>query len=380
MKITHRVLLAGYNYCGTTDYGFYFDPARYSGSVTLYYEQYFHSVSGAAAYFYLKDAADDSTIATVTTTETTATLVRSSSFTLSLATTLYTTSGGAATYDAGAWLIIVQDTGSSALTATCHEPVPVDQTYGSGTNTTGYTSNSLFWKYDSSKYDWTVTGECEIFYKVSSTKYGCTITVEEDDGTLTTWTTKVTVVNAGTATAWTRSTITFTPTDGRTYRIRCKSASTKGTIYWQCGVLRFKQTGTDLTKIVVSTYFTGGNQPYGSYDADGFTGVTVDARVKGYNSTSVTYTIQSNASGSWADISNATVTGSAWQESSTPATLPGSSCQIRPSSTSGILRAFVFYLTKSSSQIKTVQGLAKASVKTMNGLAIASVKTIQGLA
>lgn len=43
-------------------------------------------------------------------------------------------------------------------------------------------------------------------------------------------------------------------------------------------------------------------------------------------------------------------------------------------------RAIVFALQEQGTQIKTVDGLAKASVKTVDDLAIASVKTIDGLA
>jgi len=85
-----------------------------------------------------------------------------------------------------------------------------------------------YWKYTAANWDGTTTFYAEVTYLMASSKSGGTFVLQEDNGSFASWTDKVTIVSAGVATAATRvRSASFTPTDGRNYRIAYFVASSK---------------------------------------------------------------------------------------------------------------------------------------------------------
>lgn len=81
-------------------------------------------------------------------------------------------------------------------------------------------TNPKYWTYTAANWDGTKTFYAEVTYAGSSSKSSIGYTLQEDDGSFGTWTDKVTIVSAGSATTATRVRSTsFTPTGGRHYRL-----------------------------------------------------------------------------------------------------------------------------------------------------------------
>jgi len=106
-----------------------------------------------------------------------------------------------------------------------------------GTGATAYTSttavavtNPQYWLYTAANWDGTKTFFAEVTYRTASTNTA-TITLQEDNGSFASWADKVTIVSAVSNTTVTRARSTsFTPTDGRNYRIAVKSSTTKSSV------------------------------------------------------------------------------------------------------------------------------------------------------
>lgn len=154
-------------------------------------------------------------------------------------------SGQTITLKAGR-LIIIQDTGVDDLTAT-------EQQYEIGNFETGKVSTSQlpltapkYWKYNAANYDGTTTFFADVSYITSGTGT-FTIVLQESSATLTapTWSNKVTIVSAGTSITGTHArSASFTPVDGRMYRITVQNSSTMGTHGVQNAKIIIQQTGT----------------------------------------------------------------------------------------------------------------------------------------
>jgi hypothetical protein len=109
-----------------------------------------------------------------------------------------------------------------------------------------------------------------------------------------------------------------------------------------------------------------------SYSSNYITKPSVSSGVSYY----VGYIATTNSPSAYYDTGSAGDGGNDVNSYSTPTAL-GTGTPI--SNTNRIYAIYATYTTTSSSAIKTINGLAKASVKTVNGLAIASVKTWNGL-
>jgi hypothetical protein len=96
------------------------------------------------------------------------------------------------------------------------------------------TTLTKYWKADTTLWDGTITYYAEVTYLMASSKSSGTFVLQEDNGSFASWTDKVTIVNAGVASVATRvRSASFTPTNGRNYRIAYLVASSKSaaTIY-----------------------------------------------------------------------------------------------------------------------------------------------------
>ncbi len=137
---------------------------------------------------------------------------------------------------------------------------------GGDTGTNGAVDDSGVWttpkenlryKIYRKSWDGTKTFSAEVVFANASTKSNCTITLQQDDGALS-FTDLVTIVNASTAATATRTRVTFTPTEGRTYRIASKCASSKTAYSVYCAKIIVQQGSLEHTQGgIFGSAFTG---------------------------------------------------------------------------------------------------------------------------
>lgn len=337
MKITHRIALNINNASGG---GYPWVASRYNGTVTCYIEGQVKATSGT---FTASLQADGTTKDSISTTNTNYETKRGSGWTQSAdAIITITTSGSGA--GMSIQLVVVQDVGSNNLTATSHSwsyPSPNGRYTSSTTPVEPY--EWRWWKYTSADYDGTVSCRFECEYYSYVTKYGVTILVQEDDGSLGNWTTKATLVSGGTAASWTRVNASFTPTDGRTYRIVYYVSNSKGTAYIYRQVPIIIQTGSPITKTVAVAHSFEYGTTYWGYNLwdtyNDFMQCTRDSKIRACCQTysaSQYAKFQYLAGSTWTDITNCSVqvTAQGWFDESTAATMPDGPTEIRGSFTS----------------------------------------------
>jgi len=85
-------------------------------------------------------------------------------------------------------------------------------------------ANPKYWLYTAANWDGTKTFYAEATYD-SGSMDTITVTLQEDDGSFGSWADLATIVSAGTTTTPTRTRVSFTPTDGRHYRIASLNGS-----------------------------------------------------------------------------------------------------------------------------------------------------------
>ena len=96
------------------------------------------------------------------------------------------------------------------------------------TSTTTFTTMSLkVWKYVASSFSGTVTFAWEIVWQASSSKATATAELQQDDGAFANWTAVGSDLTTSSATVTRTRSSTFTPVDGRHYRVVVKAASSK---------------------------------------------------------------------------------------------------------------------------------------------------------
>jgi len=87
-----------------------------------------------------------------------------------------------------------------------------------------------YWTYNSANWDGTKTFYAEVVYTRSSTMSSTSWYLQEDNGSFANWGTggnqQITIVSASTATTITRTRVSFTPVDGRHYRIASVDSDT----------------------------------------------------------------------------------------------------------------------------------------------------------
>ncbi len=395
MKLTHRHQFSkdtvNYGQSGA-GFGIIWEPTHYSGTVTVAVEAYFNSNNGSPASINLIDSSSNILVSATTSSGSLA-VVRSNQISSPAATIMSITySANAVVSDRGLCLLVFQDTGANDLTATEIMVTPYNPfQLNNFTNTAAVELNPPFrWKYVAAEYDGTVLCYADAWYRASLSKYGVTVIVQEDNGSLGGWTTKATLISAGTSTVVVHVQTSFTPTSGRTYRLMAYMASTKGSGYAYDASIRVYQSGTITKTVCLSPTGPGGGvgYHYTSYDSAEFSGFDRNTIQR---SNVVSYAAPNTAlfeywdGGSWQTIVSTSITAAGWWESSSPVTMPATAVTIRGSQeSSNTVSSHLFHrLTKStapSTSIKTMQGLARASVKSVQGLVIASVKTVEGLA
>jgi hypothetical protein len=96
-----------------------------------------------------------------------------------------------------------------------------------GTNTTASPLNApRYWHYDSSKWDGDLTFFASATYKTANSMGAITVTLQQDNGSFASWADVLTIVNAGTSTTFVNVVSgTFTPTNGRNYRVAVKTSN-----------------------------------------------------------------------------------------------------------------------------------------------------------
>lgn len=219
-----------------------FDAAKYSGALTIYFE--IEAQGDGTGNHNVRLINVTSTQEILLNTTSSMTLIRSSALTSTQIANLqgdnYIFMAGAVsgtTTLKAARLIILQDCGTSPLTAT-ESQFEIGNRELAVTVTTVSVLQKLaapkYWKYEAANFDGNCTFYAECTYLVSSTTGNKTIVIQEATTAepTATWTTVATMLNASTGsvtTARVRST-SFTPVDGRYYRLAHMNTSTMSTI------------------------------------------------------------------------------------------------------------------------------------------------------
>lgn len=232
------------------------DTTQYSGTITCYFEIVAKNASANNMVITLRrvgTTTDDATITITDLSQSTFTRYRSASFTPSTGATQYFVQFAESAGDKvrAARIVIIQN--STTLTST-ETQIEIGNKEIAKTNTVAAAlTNPKYWLYTSANWDGTKTFYAEIVYMVSSTKGSGTITLQEDNGSFGAWADKVTIVSGGIATTPTRiRSASFTPVDGRHYRIATLNASSKSTISVYNAKIIVDQAGANTT---TSYYF-----------------------------------------------------------------------------------------------------------------------------
>jgi len=258
-----RSIVAADSISGELEERFYFDPSKFSGSISCYLEIYAYVDSGLVS-IKLNDSSDNVDAQLYTPTGA-YDLARSSAISPALtADEYYVYKDHVDINIRTAHLIIIQDTSTSAMTATEHQ-IEIGDCQLEFFNTSGSAlTYPKYWYYDSSNWDGTLTCYAEVVWSVPNDKYYVTIKLQEDDGSWS-WSDKVTIVDQGTSETVTRTRVSFTPTTGRHYRLYYITEGTKDSyganIY--LGKIIVQQTdATEITKwesqhLLINTGETG---------------------------------------------------------------------------------------------------------------------------
>jgi hypothetical protein len=204
------------------------DTTQYNGTVTYYFEIIAVTNSSSDCVVRLTrlgTTTDDATI-TVGTSVTTKTRLRSSAFTPPSGATSYFIRLDSVTNTCTvnvARIIVIQEFTTLTNTETQIE-IGNAETGLLNTTQTALT-NPKYWLYTAANWDGTLSCFAEVTYTQASNMKNTTIVLQEDNGSFASWTNKVTIVNAGTAATPTLVRASFTPTDGRNYRITTASSS-----------------------------------------------------------------------------------------------------------------------------------------------------------
>ena len=165
-------------------------------------------------------------------------------------------------------------------------------------------------------------GQIKITYDSIVTTYTVTIKLQEDNGSFGSWTDKQTIVNAvSSVTTPTRTRVSFTPTDGRHYRIVGSVSNAANTYDIYNAKVVATQTGTVITKtesryLVANTLLSSGTAPQNFdtyFDPDEIgndASTTYYHEAAGAASSSSSIKLQTDPNSSPSDISNSTLTPS----------------------------------------------------------------------
>lgn len=211
------------------------DTLHYNGAT--YYFEIIGDSSISISFNVTLNGATDGTLATcnIPLLTTAYKRVRSNSFTPTTATQNCTVvidnTAGATKNVKSAKIIIIQNVTTLVKTETQIE-IGNNNTGLIATTATALT-NPKYWLYTAANWDGTKTFYAEVTFANANTKSNCTITLQQDDGSgggFANFADLVTIVSASTAATPTRTRVSFTPTNGRNYRIAYKVASSKTSV------------------------------------------------------------------------------------------------------------------------------------------------------
>lgn len=190
------------------------------------------------------------------------------------------------------------------------------------------------WLYTAANWDGTITWNAEAWIRGESDMETMSCELQEDDGAFGSWTSKVVIGSAATATN-VRIAATFTPTDGRNYRFAYKTTNTMVRARIDvCNI--YPQVSGTITKLEM--YYTMGmlfppsaalmdrDQLYDTAEFDGT--ATWFHEAYGVASGTSDIKLQSDPNGTPTDVTGSTVTDVVERERSSSLTMPSSPATI----------------------------------------------------
>jgi hypothetical protein len=206
------------------------DTTQYSGTVTYYFEVVGCNTTGSGSCTYRLrrkgTTTDDSTVSFSTATNT-LTRTRSTAFTPPAGQTEYILAVTAPSLSAAKCVsarIIVTQTDATSITSTETQiEIGNFETQSNASNIA--LASPKYWKYDSAKWDGTITAYAEVVYKRDSTMSSTSWFLQKSTD-LSSWSADTTLVSASTTTTVTRTRVAFTPANGTYYRITSQDGDT----------------------------------------------------------------------------------------------------------------------------------------------------------
>jgi hypothetical protein len=208
------------------------DTTKYYGTVSYYFEVVTAAASASTDSVTLTrsgTATNDSTISLAGTGA--GVRVRSAAFTPPSGQTSYSVITGANHSIKAARIIVIQD-GLIKVDSSESQIEIGDQETGKTNTAAAALTNPKYWHYTAANWDAQRLFYAEVTKAQSGTNFTTTFMLQQDDGAFGTWTDVATIVNADPNIAASRFRVSFTPIDGRNYRISAaESASNAGKNY-----------------------------------------------------------------------------------------------------------------------------------------------------
>lgn len=317
MKIRHEIDILRH-YQGPTGAGnetIYFDNSKYSGSLSFTFECLAYTDDPFSGTVQLKNSAG-TTVATITIPANITTYTFYSTTIASLPTdSYYLYVVNYTEWVRAARIIIVEDTGEDELTDT-EVQIPIG-THGSTTSEVAVEgSYPIYWKYTSA--NWVATTKnfyVEAVYASGNSMSDVTVELQYSTNQ-TSWSADTTVLTGAALTTvpGTRVRVSFTPVDGRYYRLVFYTENDMYSAMLYGGAIIVDLSDpTAITALeehmhnsTVPETSTGDKRSHAYYDEDDFDGVTAAPYPEMQGSSSSSSIKLKDTSG---DISNSTVTG-----------------------------------------------------------------------
>lgn len=207
------------------------DVTKFSNP-TCYFEIVAKISSGSSTVALQRQGSTDD--ATITVNATSLTRYRSAAFTPPASAQNYVVDVNSTAITVESARIVILQNATELLATVTHFPIG-GYTSAKLNITTEILTNCVYWNYDPTQLHFgTATFYAEAVYMASSSKAAVTVVLREQDAIWSTWSDKVTIVNAGAATAFTRVRVSFTPVVGRNYSVWAYISSNKYTYSVAC--------------------------------------------------------------------------------------------------------------------------------------------------
>lgn len=245
------------------------DTNKYSGTVSYYFEVVTAGASASTDSVTLTRSGTTTNDASISLAGTAANIrVRSAAFTPPAGATQYVVKTGANHSIKAARIIVIQT--SNPISSTETQIEIGNQETGKVNTVAAPLTAPKYWKYTAANWDTGILFNAEVTKAQSGSNFSTTITLQQDDGSFGTWTDIATIANADTTAAATRFRVSFTPTDGRNYRISAvESASSGGKNYsiYNAKIVADSDgyAGTNYTSLSLASNVNGGQSGDSSY-------------------------------------------------------------------------------------------------------------------